>query len=95
MAPGTGGGRVRRAPGRRLGLQGRLNLLVALCVLPALALMLPATTMTPEVLARVTEPFFTTRPPGEGTGPGLVLARGFAERAASTAGATLTASAAP
>jgi signal transduction histidine kinase len=36
--------------------------------------------MTPEVLARVTEPFFTTKPPGKGTGLGLSLARSFAEQ---------------
>lgn len=36
--------------------------------------------MTPEVLARVTEPFFTTKPKGKGTGLGLAMARGFAEQ---------------
>ena len=36
--------------------------------------------MTAEVLARVSEPFFTTKPAGRGTGLGLALARGFAER---------------
>ncbi|MFC0408582.1 PAS domain-containing protein [Roseomonas elaeocarpi] len=36
--------------------------------------------MTPEVLARVTEPFFTTKPQGQGTGLGLAMARGFAEQ---------------
>ncbi len=36
--------------------------------------------MPPEVLARVTEPFFTTKRPGEGTGLGLAMARGFAEQ---------------
>jgi PAS domain S-box-containing protein len=36
--------------------------------------------MTPEVLARVTEPFFTTKPQGHGTGLGLAMARGFIEQ---------------
>jgi PAS domain S-box-containing protein len=36
--------------------------------------------MSPEVLARVTEPFFTTKPKGKGTGLGLAMARGFAEQ---------------
>ncbi|MBL6082556.1 response regulator [Belnapia sp. T18] len=36
--------------------------------------------MSPEVLARATEPFFTTKPKGKGTGLGLAMARGFAEQ---------------
>jgi PAS domain S-box-containing protein len=36
--------------------------------------------MSPDVLARVTEAFFTTKPKGQGTGLGLAIARGFAER---------------
>jgi PAS domain S-box-containing protein len=36
--------------------------------------------MPPEVLARVAEPFFTTKPAGHGTGLGLAMAKGFAER---------------
>ncbi|HZF74823.1 MAG TPA: PAS domain-containing protein [Acetobacteraceae bacterium] len=36
--------------------------------------------MAPEVLARVTEPFFTTKGRGKGTGLGLSMARGFAEQ---------------
>lgn len=36
--------------------------------------------MSSEVLARVTEPFFTTKPQGQGTGLGLAMARGFAEQ---------------
>ncbi len=38
------------------------------------------TGMTPDVLARVSEPFFTTKSPGKGTGLGLAMARGFAEQ---------------
>ncbi|MBV9735773.1 MAG: response regulator, partial [Acidisphaera sp.] len=36
--------------------------------------------MTEDVLARVTEPFFTTKPVGKGTGLGLAMVRRFAER---------------
>ncbi|MDO9710878.1 hybrid sensor histidine kinase/response regulator [Paracraurococcus lichenis] len=38
------------------------------------------TGMPPEVLARATEPFFTTKESGKGTGLGLAMARGFAEQ---------------
>jgi PAS domain S-box-containing protein len=36
--------------------------------------------MTPEVLARVSEPFFTTKEIGKGTGLGLAMASGFAKQ---------------
>jgi signal transduction histidine kinase len=36
--------------------------------------------MTPEILARACEPFFTTKEPGQGTGLGLAMARGFAKQ---------------
>jgi two-component system NtrC family sensor kinase len=39
------------------------------------------TGMTEELLQRVGEPFFSTKPPGQGTGLGLLMARQFAERA--------------
>ncbi len=38
------------------------------------------TGMTPDVLARVGEPFFSTKPAGSGMGLGLFLARTFAEQ---------------
>jgi len=37
--------------------------------------------IAPDVLARVCEPFFTTKPAGRGTGLGLAMARRFAEEA--------------
>ncbi len=36
--------------------------------------------MDRATLARAAEPFFTTKPPGKGTGLGLAMARGFAEQ---------------
>ncbi|MDT5280106.1 MAG: hypothetical protein QOJ20_1301, partial [Mycobacterium sp.] len=38
------------------------------------------TGMDRTVLARVTEPFFTTKQPGKGTGLGLAMAKGFVEQ---------------
>jgi two-component system sensor histidine kinase RegB len=40
--------------------------------------------MSPEVLGRAGEPFFTTRPPGRGTGLGLFVVRLHAERLGGT-----------
>ncbi len=40
--------------------------------------------MTPEILARATEPFFTTRPNGAGKGLGLAIAERFARQANGT-----------
>ncbi|MGE4048219.1 MAG: PAS domain-containing protein, partial [Acetobacteraceae bacterium] len=36
--------------------------------------------MSPDVLARATDPFYTTKEPGKGTGLGLPMAKGFAEQ---------------
>ncbi|MGG5821215.1 ATP-binding protein [Falsiroseomonas sp. HW251] len=40
--------------------------------------------MDAATLARASEPFFTTKPPGRGTGLGLAMARGFAEQSGGT-----------
>lgn len=45
-----------------------------------LALSDTGTGMDAITLARASEPFFTTKKPGEGTGLGLAMARGFAEQ---------------
>ena len=42
------------------------------------------TGMTPEVLARVTEPFFTTKDQGKGTGLGLSMVYGFMKQSGGT-----------
>ncbi len=47
--------------------------------------------MEPEALARAFEPFYTTRPPGEGAGLGLTISRQIVE----AAGGTLTLSSEP
>ena len=47
--------------------------------------------MNAATLARCIEPFFTTKPPGKGTGLGLPMARGFAEQS----GGALTVRSAP
>jgi signal transduction histidine kinase len=36
--------------------------------------------MSTATLARASEPFFTTKPPGQGTDLGLAMARGFAHQ---------------
>ena len=38
------------------------------------------TGMDADTLARVSEPFFTTKPRGQGTGLGVAMAKGFAEQ---------------
>ena len=42
------------------------------------------TGMPPDILARVLEPFFTTKPEGKGTGLGLAMVYGFAKQSGGT-----------
>lgn len=61
----------RTLSGEHGGLRGRF---IALTVTDT------GSGMSPEVLARAFEPYFTTKPDGRGTGLGLPMVRGFAER---------------
>ena len=63
------GGPGRHAPGRS-GPGSYLRLAVSDT----------GTGMDAATLARASEPFFTTKPPGQGTGLGLAMARGFAHQ---------------
>ena len=66
-----GGGPLRLAAGLVAGDDGTLQL----CLRVSDA----GTGMAPETLARATEPFFSTKPRGQGTGIGLAMAHAFAE----------------
>jgi CheY-like chemotaxis protein len=46
--------------------------------------------MTAETLSRVSEPFFTTKPQGQGTGLGLAMVKGFAEQSGGALSITST-----
>ena len=60
---------VRRFPGLRPGDHVRLSMSDT------------GTGMTPEVLERATDPFFSTKPKGQGTGIGLATVYGIVQRA--------------
>jgi CheY-like chemotaxis protein len=63
---------VAKAPSERLGL--RSGRYVSFSVADT------GTGIDPAILGRVVEPFFTTKPKGQGTGLGLSMAKGFAEQ---------------
>jgi PAS domain S-box-containing protein len=62
VSPANGAGRPAELSGRDA---------IAICVRDT------GEGMPPEVLQRVIEPFFTTKPPGKGTGLGLAMVHGF------------------
>ncbi|GAA0569957.1 ATP-binding protein [Craurococcus roseus] len=85
--PGGGEVAVRAAPERvsggagRAGGAGRPPERLAPGLYARVSVSDTGVGLSPEALARAGEPFFTTKPRGRGTGLGLAMARGFAERA--------------